>query len=339
MDNTEFKISTIVMGVFFTEKFNILNLYELLPCKLVDFTYKKGKKIPFFNDDKSIISLQMEKKSRGIRNGGGFKNALCLDFQVNNKNMHIKITNNKFHITGAKSYEMGIDSAEKCLSLIKKIENEWKDFFILNYQDKYILCVLAFNFLKHDMNLLMFDREEVYERFKKLDIKFYKYANIILLLMSFSYEYNTIFSFSAKIDMILNLSISDKFIFNSGDEIKLKSPVIYNGIYNYKLKFTENIYLSDLSKKINNGNDRYIVSYHNTLSPHKIDISKQIFNKDNEPLIPKKYGKIPSHKFTISSTGSIKQTSPTSTEDAYNEYLLIKNRINQYIEEIENNII
>ena len=327
----KFNTSNVVMGVFFTEKFNIDNLFELLPCTYVSFDYKKAIKIPFFGTSNCIISCQKEKEYRGLRNTKGFKNALCLDFQNDCKNVHIKITGNKFHITGAKTFEKGMQDSEICLDIIKQIDFEWKEFFILNFEDKFSLCKKALNLLTFDDKLLMYDDELVFDRFSEIEKSFYKHSNILLKLLKFSYEYNTIELFAKKMDNIIKINPCENYIFNEGKEININKGIIYNGIYNYKYPF--DFFLPEFSSKLN---DRgYTVGYHNFLGSKKMDVSIHVLNDNNEPIEVLKYKKIPTHKFNINANGSVRQTSPTTTEVAYKNFLLLKKDILEINEELK----
>ena len=330
----DFNISNIVMGVFFNEKFHINNLFELLPCVIVSSSeFKDHSKIPFFGIPNCIISCQKEKGYRGYRAKNGFKNALCIDFQNDCKNIHIKITSNKFHITGAKSYEKGMEDSQKFLNIIKQVDLKWKNFFLLNKEDRFYLCKIAFDLLLFDNILLMYDCDEVFNRFQNINIILYKYSEILLDLIKFSYEYNTVEKFSEKMDSILKINPCEQYIFNEGSENKINKGIIYNGIYNYNYGF--NLLLTEFSTRLSR-NQQYIIGYHNFLTPGKMDISIHVLDDNNEPTEVLKYKKVPTHKFNINANGSVRQTSPTSTGEAYKYFLVVKEDILKIKNEIEN---
>ena len=294
-DPVEFKISNIVMGIVFNETFNIINLLELLPCvHIPNFQYKKS--IPFFGIPNCIVSCQGEKEWRGIRVGKGNKNAICIDYQNEIKNIHIKITNNKFHMTGCKSYEMGIKTALSCMELLSKVDEIWKYFYSLDIHLRIHLCETSLDLLLDKNNpdkILMFDSPVVHEKFSKINISLYQYAHIILQIIAFSYDYPNLESFYNKINKILNLQPCQQSLFYNGTsmfsspifstKIKKNIPVsiyspIYNGVYNYKYPFK--IFLPDMAKALFSLG--YTVEYHNIAKSNKMEVAIPVCDEEND---------------------------------------------------------
>jgi len=348
VESVTFNFSNIVMGVIFNENFNIPNLLELLPCVYVpDFQHKKTKTIPFFGIPNCIVSCQGEKEWRGVRNSSGFKNAVCLDFQNEIKNVHIKITSNKFHITGAKSYEMGMETSMSCIRLINETDAIWKSFYSLPPEMRCKICQTAISLLIQDGTMFMFDSIEVYERFEQIPLFMYPYATIIYSMISFSYDYRSIELFYMKMNRLLNVQPCQKSLFHNGDEIIINSSKIYNGVYKYKYPFK--IFLPEMSKHLFALG--YVVEYHNIGKSNKMEVVIPVISEnceegetDNDspisslsstsslPLLPKKktsvkYRKVQAHKFNINTNGSVQQTSPTSSPIAYAKFVQLRQDI------------
>ena len=325
IDAVKFKTSNLVTGVFFEQNFHLGNLYELLPCVPVKngFVFVAKKKIPFFGIPNCIVSCQSGYETRGIRTTTCFKNTVCIDFQNEIKNIHIKITSNKFHITGVQSYEMVIETTKNCLRFLVQVDEMWKKFFMLDTDTRILICQVSFNLLKNGDEMLMFDNEEIYSRFENIPQDLQIYSDIILQIISFSYDYPNLSLFATKVDKILNLQPCKHSMIHNGEKISVIKLKVYNGIYNYKFNF--NFYLPDFSNSIRSRG--YIVDYHNYSKPTSVSVALRADTEmeedtDGESIAspPSKSKTIPKHLFIINTNGSVRQTSPTHPDVAFEKF-------------------
>jgi hypothetical protein len=344
-EEMKFRINTIVMAINFCSRFNLENMYELLPCVIMkNYQHTKGKKIPYFGIPNCIVSCQMEKKQRGVRNVRGFKNCLCLDFQSHFKNIHIKITTaNKFNISGIKSFEMGLESARACLTLICQIEDIWKPFYILQHDDRVIICKIALDLLTHGETLLMFDDERVIKKFADIPKEYQSYLGVIQQIIFFSYEHPSIEQFTNKINRLLMIQPMQYSIFHDGIYLSVCSTRIYNAVYKYKYPFS--IFLQDMAYSL--FQKGYAVSYQNftngkelkivipveenipSPSETSVDSSSTDVSGDSEisALNILKTKKVPVYKFRINTNGSVTQNAPTMTDKAFEKFKMLQKDI------------
>ena len=355
-EEMKFRINTIVMAINFCSRFNLENMYELLPCVIIqNHEHKKSKKVPYFGIPNCIVSCQMEKKQRGVRNVRGFKNSLCLDFQSHFKNIHIKITTaNKLNISGIKSFEMGLEAASSCLKLICQIEDIWKPFYILQHKDRLEICKIALDLLIYEETLLMFDDQRVIEKIKNLPEEYQPYLGIIQQIISFSYEHPSVSQFIDKINRLLKIQPMQYSIFHDGINLSVYSTRIYNAVYKYKYPFP--IFLQDMAYSLFQKN--YAVSYQNFTNGKELKIIIPVEENIPSPsdltvdevstdvsedsgisdLNVSKNKKIPVYKFRINTNGSVTQNAPTMIEKAFEKFkTLQKDIIDIYLDSLEEN--
>ena len=310
-NSIDFKLSNIVMGIEFNAIFNIHNLFDLLPCYYIPkYLYENEKKIPFFGIPNCIVTIQSEREAIGIRNSKAIKNSTSIDFQNSNKNVHIKITGKKFHISGVQSVEMGKETAQTCLDFIYQIDKKWINFFSLPPDFREELAEKAIEVLFYDdETLLMFDSDLANERLNKIS----ENREIIFQLISFSYFYFTPEKFKEKMKKILNIIPSGTSLFfsNFSSECKVENKPeiiktkIYNSIYNYKFPFM--FLFSELSVELEKRG--YMVDYRNVVKGNKMSIVVGITTEE-------KTKKVPAHRFHLNKKGSVRQTSPVEREKA-----------------------
>ena len=344
-DDVKFKITNIVMGVFFVNIFNLRNLSELIPCIFIpNFSYKKGKSIPFFGIENCVISCNSKYELRGIRKECKiFKNSVCVDFQNETKNIHIRISNNNFHITGSKSYEMGLKASQNFILLLHKVDAIWIKFYILDLGTKQKILEKSYFLLLHknEKDLLMFNDPEVLDRMKEIKKSdFGIYLDIIYQIILFSFDYPTVDRFYSKLQRILNLIPCKNSFFYNEDKLVLLGSKMYNGVYNYKYPFS--FHLPRISKFLYEKG--YIVSYDNISKPTNMEVvitvpeneitfeyTKDVTLKYKTSKKESQYKKIPTHKFNINKNGSVLQTSPTLSSIAEEKFKIIRKEIFDFV--------
>jgi len=332
----KWNIINIAMGIMFENKFIVNNLLELIQVNYQHcdgYKYKKSTEVPFFGIKNIIIGKQGVSEAFGIRSGiRGFGNAICLDFQNDFKNIHLKISSDIFHITGCKKYEMGINVGENIIKIIEELDEDWIPFFNLSIDEKEDICNKALQILIENDNLLMYDDPIVLNRFNHIEIKYRKYALIIRNLLLFSYDYPNIESFTNKINKIIRLQTGQNSVFFKGKDIKIIDNHIYNGVYRCKINYE--FFLPELALFFDNLN--FLPQYHNFDKGHQLCITIPV----DEIYVSQKIVKhkvIPVHKFIIHMNGTIQQSSPTSVEQAYNSFLIIYNHLIEFIKENKEN--
>jgi len=84
---------------------------------------KLRTKICYYGTENILVSARFEGKSRGMRSGGKtLINTIAVDFQCCGKNIHIKVSENKFTLTGIKNEEMGHYASEMLCSIFNMIQ-------------------------------------------------------------------------------------------------------------------------------------------------------------------------------------------------------------------------
>lgn len=315
----ELIVSNMVMGITFSSELNLPNIFELLPCvHIPGYSRNKDKEIPFFGVKNCIVSIQKENEFRGIRINGAMKNMVCIDYQNECKNIHIKISKNKFHLTGPKSYEMGINTASNCLNFIKKIDRIWWSFFtnLTDEYKRYVADWAIYLLKKEDDSLKMFNDPTI--DFDILPDEIKEYKEIIQQFHLFTYDYPTIEMFTEKVNRVLKIVPCTHALLYYGDTIEISSVSVYNSVYDYNCG--KELSLIALSQKLTSLN--YQLSYHNTINPNQIMVIIPIV-QDLENAAVYKTKKVPSHRFEINANGSIRQTSPTMYDAAREKYLEI----------------
>jgi hypothetical protein len=119
MSLNAFKVSTMVMVASLTGNVDIATAYQVLPLtcpksitgQAISIVSGAREKVPYYGTPNIIVGLRYNGKSRGIRTGGGqLSNVVSIDLQCQEKNIHLKLSNNNVQLTGALSEEMGCNA-------------------------------------------------------------------------------------------------------------------------------------------------------------------------------------------------------------------------------------
>jgi hypothetical protein len=334
----EFTVSSVTMGVTLSEKIPDLKyLYEILTVYQVNYTVgtkieeMKRETVPFFKHNNVIVGLKYLTSARGIvRAKGHFSNLIGVDLQCYNKNINMKLASDNITITGAKSVEMASGAAEILLDFITMVNNHMIHIKSLPSN----LIEESLEWIMENITLITYD--ENYQALYKIK-PFYECLealnNIptdvderaIRYLMSFASEFEYLQDYYNKVQLLLSYqplssipTIVDSKIgnimynYNIGRKIGIKKTAIALG--NLQNSQGESEYMQE--------KNTLVPSYHNWHSKRQISLAVYIGMVN---------GKIKSHKFTIYQSGSIRQNSCTSYEEAHKQYLKLMHNIETYV--------
>jgi hypothetical protein len=309
---------------------NLADIFVSLPIVSVEgLPIIKGKKtkIPYFGIENVIVNIRYKNKSRGVRPFlAKPDNFVSVDLQIDQRNVHIKLSINNALVMGVTSFETAheaikcllsiIDMVNKNLVYLRNIEEHIDenistelDTYIKNLYEDVIPDYLTFeNNLPNniDKKLALIHLTYVYEM--KTYQEYKNYINSVKAAQEIS-EIN-----------IANFSIS-----NSGYNYRLKCKC-KQSTHEFKTNF--NFVLNRITTSINNydiennseiGN--IIASHHNWYSKY-INIVITIKDKDKYDI----------HRFNVSEGGSIRQWSPVIVSEAYKVYNLFIDMLNNILD-------
>ncbi len=339
MENDDlFEPSNMVMMCNIDSSLNLSMISELITLVPVNFTLNSRQnnrvKIPFFGIEKAVISVSYDLKRRGIRKGGGqLRNIVAIDLQYHEKNIHVKISEKNLLLMGILNFEMGKEASIVCLKHIKMINKLWINLKELSPEILKNTYEWLMETLIEEDTLLMFDDDKVKESFANLRDENVNYKAARYLSM-FTYDYDTVESFKEKIEKIFKLIDGENYCYSK--ELKIINFEIANSVYNYKLD-TELPMIKLCTELLKRGCG---VLYDNWNEPKTLYVmlalsmlvNKDVNKDENEDDEVKKLieegdtvkntlkkikkSKIKAHRFQVNKCGSIRQTSPTSVEDA-----------------------
>lgn len=132
-DFKSFNVTTMTLVSTLSGEINLDPTFIMLPIKEIDLPVKKRQvkkfKIPHFPVDGCILSMRHLGETRGIIKSESkkyFKNCITIDISGEIKNINIKLSKNKMQMCGARSPEMGRDSGNQLLNLIKTVNTNVK---------------------------------------------------------------------------------------------------------------------------------------------------------------------------------------------------------------------
>jgi len=300
---------------------------------------KTRDKIPYFGVSNVIVCIKYKGKVRGIRqNKGQMNNVVSIDLQCCNKNINLKLARTGIQLTGASSENMGLEAFEILCAHLNMIQSHIKvKNSIPEDQKKAVVDWITGN---PDFTIESFQDPP-----KELN------KDLIQFLSAYFLEFDNYPDFCEKIKKVMEINHL------CTENVKPSVYRISNSVYNYTLgkeisllKMTNHLYGKGFNVSFHNWNSTYLnvsipifKSESTKLTPLSIasasseeieensDDDEEVENeiletpKDLEPEeeIETKPVKIKAHRFIIYRKGSIKQTSPTS----YNEALEIRNML------------
>ena len=318
----DFIPSTIVVKGILSTKINIENLARFLVIthkfdkennriRLISGT-RKG--IQYFGPEGCLVFVGYRDILRGMRTGA-MNNMVSLDLQYGGKNIHIKLSSTSITSVGTNSLEAGKKAVNKILEHISNTNKflEYSNSLTIE-KKKYNIEWLLEYLSSIDKELREKDILKVIKYKDDLEIKF------ILSLLHYYNDHEDLESFKKHINRLTEeLILSEK-------SIECKKYDIFNSVYHIKPISNENFImpLNKLAPFL--ASKGVCTSWHNALSEgcnicFDIEEIKEGINHED------KYYK---HRISIPTTGNIKQSSPTSKEEAYKYYKGVMNLIKDF---------
>jgi len=342
LDN--FNCSNMVIVIRWKGKISLNAAFQCLPIlvvenKLVSTIKGKKIKIPYYGIEDTIVSIRYKSNVRGIREmlKKQSDNFVSVDLQSQNKNVHIKLSENNVTIMGVTTLEHAMEATQCIIDLIQQCDENLT--FLKNCLSEDVdKCLNFFKTLYESSELPNYDdfSNIINLEIAKNDVLKKEHLSICEILLAYAYEYKDYNSFSKKIDLISSYDKIETF------KIKLTYYDISTSLYNYHLSPSNNLslrmngifILRNLAAEINNLlDDNVIASHHNWKSKYCDVVISEKFTKSDGEIIEK------THRFNISEKGSIRQWSPDTKEFSYNIHnkiiailkLVIQNGNNVYI--------
>lgn len=297
------RVTNMVISTTLSENINIsafVNLVALIPLNKEITMEKLKNKIPYFGIDGAIISIRHDNSCRGLRGKNKIGAFADMDLQCMNKNIHIKISQNKFNAMGILSVEMAerafdytlkhIEMTERNWERIRKIPNEIKISTIRwvweNQQDlknppedidPFMVTMISLQLHETPTKEIYFDR-----------------MSKVLMNLTPIYERRPVHS-----NIIIHNSV---LVYNIGGPVSL----------------------IETAQKLH-AHKCYGVKFHNweskrvqvVLPIKPVDDIDNISFDENTPRSDDSTPKIEAHKFIIRPSGAVTQMSPCSYEESY----------------------
>ena len=323
----DFKPSTITTVSSFNTNINVQILSELLPVthifnkdnKKIKLVSGSRNSIEYYGTEYIIVSVCYKKSRRGMRTGA-MNNMVSIDIQIDGKNIHSKLSETALTSVGTSNIRV----AEKVFSLIILHINMLNNN--INYcknLDNNIIIKNKTWLLKNctkDNELLSL--RTVLQKIQFLDDSEYD-KKLLKILSIYLDDYEKIESlkFLDKINKFLTFPIIFK------GNLKISKPSILNSVYHTLLSKDNNIRvpLHRLSFFLAKLNIR--VEFHNWISEGVNICFPIIENKNGLNTMNKIY----KHRFTIHEYGSIRQCSPTYSDESYLYYKNVVNLIKKFV--------
>jgi hypothetical protein len=294
--------SNIIMGCSLSNTLNLEDIFLFSPLLPVDFYYPKNNKskqdkIPYFGVEGCIIGMRFKNLIRGCREGGCIKNHIFLDLQVCQKNLHVKVSKQKFQVHGCLDENMGKKALLTLLELFTNSYNNMEKFTSLPYKIKKNTTKYALKLFKGDNNtLIQFYDKDINTVENNIDMDSLNY------LSSFTSEFNTYDDYKNHIILMYN---HENIIYN---KVEITTFQIYNNVFKYKIDNWKPTSLIQLCNFFHSKN--YKTLYHNWKSSKSLKVVIELSEEEKQQNV----SKIQMHRFEITSNGSIQQHSPTTTE-------------------------
>ena len=329
----KFKPSTITTVSSFNTNVNVNIIAEFLPVthifnsdnKKIKLISGSRHSIEYYGTDYIIVSVCYKKNRRGMRTGA-MNNMVSLDIQVDGKNIHSKLSEISITNVGTSNIKfaekvfgliilhinMLNNNIKYCKNLGEKIINKNKEWVLKNCTDDNNNLISLSNMLSKINKL----------NSTEYDIRFIKILSIYLD----DFEKDESIKYLEKINKFLTFpNIFKGFL-------TITKPSILNSVYHILLSKENKIRvpLHRLSFFLAKLNIR--VEFHNWIS-EGVNICFPIMeNKEGIHTLNKIY----KHRFTIHEFGSIRQCSPTYTDESYLYYTNVVKLIQKFVESRKN---
>lgn len=311
--------STLTVTASLNTCVNLFLLVKFLPIfNIFDSEDKrvkneKGDKIQFYDKDNSIVSICYKNTIRGVRKTA-MNNMLSLDYQIDKKNVHVKISKNEICCVGAKTNEI---ARQIFLTLIEEM-NELQDTIKYIRENKEEAEKIKNNLIKK----ISVNKERCkIKSIPKGD------KRIIMCFLNYIEDYNTADEY---IKVISDIITTENIFEGKLDTINLDAS---NSVYHSSLfeKSVKDAKLP-LHKLATYFNDAGINSIFHNWCSDGVNICFMVKDKDKN-----KQKKNYFHRFTIHEKGTIKQTSAClDRAECYKYYRKVTDVLKDFIDENNN---
>lgn len=334
-----FQANNMVMAAKTNTKLCLPSIYTLLTIVHVELpkpsTPKKPRtpkpgaktktriKIPYFGTEGILVAVRFNNMSRGIRKDGGqLRNVVAVDLQYADKNIHLKISEHKVTLMGARNESMGLEAMNLMLEHLVMVNEHWQYIQELDESKR----VASMNWLAEVIYIPENDRKKDSDIRCNSDLKSYDDpvvqealnnipstvdSRMITFLSMFLHEYTIYEEFRQKVQSILELK---KPIYQQLP--KLGTARIHNSVYVYNIG--REVSFIELGKGLTQKG--YNVCYHNVVKSELFRIIMPIEDDDmdNPGKVERQCRadgqeyKERAHKFCLYHRGTIRQSSPTT---------------------------
>ena len=312
LEEDKFVPSTITIKGIFSSKIDINILSSFL---FVDHKFDKEnnriklisgsrQSIEYFGPEGAIVSVGYKNIRRGMRTGA-MNNMVSVDMQMGGKNIHIKLSSTSITSVGTSNIEAGKKVVNKIIEHITELQ-KFLDFSnSLSQEEKEKNIQWLLNELK--------DFEED-TRFKdlmeELKISEEMNHNFIMFLLKYYDDYDSFEDFSN------HINTTKKHLILSEEKVNCDKYDIFNSVYHIQPIKNSNFRMPLHKLAPFLAGMGVSTSFHNAIS-EGVNVC---FDTEEEKEGINHEDKFYKHRFTIHITSKIRQSSPTSKEEAYKYY-------------------
>ena len=316
LSEDEFNSSTVTMASDLNTNINVFDVANYIPITHIYNTKNERihlnsgtrNSINYFGYEGIIITSCYKSIRRGVRIGI-MNNMMCIDLQLEGRNVHIKLSKNTITSVGTCEIQKGINAYKTVVSHINNLKHNIENF--QNVKDKeYIYRWILGNFIKDNKLLRTINnvRPDIY----KEEIDF-------LRVYLDDFEPEDIQGYMNKIKRIETLPPLFEDIL---ENVNIK---VYNSVYHINI-CQERLSLHILAAYL--ADKGILVEFHNWTSEGVnicFPIEQEVKSDFN---MPKDY----KHRFTIHEKSSMRQCSPGFKEESYRYYKGVIKLIKEFIE-------
>lgn len=316
LSEDEFKSSTVTMATDFNHEVNISNLVEFIPvthmynknCQRIHLNSGTRNSIKYFGYEGIIITACYKQVRRGVRIGI-MNNMMCIDLQLEGKNIHLKLSKSTLTSVGTSEINKGVNAYKVIISHINNLKKNIEKF--QNVEDKtFIYNYIKSYFIKD--NLLLNTKDVIIPEKYKDELNF-------LRVYLDDFEKNEVDLYLEKVKKLETIEPLFK------GTLEYLNTRVYNSVYHINIS-KERLYLHILAPYL--ADKGILAEFHNWTS-EGVNICFPIEEDlDNDYCVPKEY----KHRFTIHEKSSMRQCSPGFKEESYKYYQGVMKLIKKFIE-------
>lgn len=316
LSEDEFNSSTVTMASDLNTNINVYDVANYIPIthiynmknERIHLNSGTRNSINYFGYEGIIITSCYKSIRRGVRIGI-MNNMMCIDLQLEGRNVHIKLSKNTITSVGTCEIQKGVNAYKMVVSHINNLKYNINRF--QNNKDKeYIYKWILKNFIKDGQ--LVRTKDAIESELYKDEIKF-------LSVYLDDFEPDQLQEYMDKIKRIETLPPLFEGIL---ENINTK---VYNSVYHINIcqeRLSLHILAPYLAEK------GILVEFHNWTSEGVnicFPIEQEVKSDYN---FPKDY----KHRFTIHEKSSMRQCSPGFKEESYRYYKGVIKLIKEFIE-------